>query len=169
VSFFQRSARRHRFVAHTVQVQKCIAPELISLADRLFADDADGAAFRNALRPFFITERPRIAILKGDEIWFHLEGPSFACGERTFPLGAQVFINCRGWLPLGPVDAADLHAVLREAIDAATYRWLIDRNLLDQVETFRARRDRPIDDEIALRQMAAAAGSIHPEEEPSDA
>jgi hypothetical protein len=74
VSFFQRSARRHRFVAHTVQIQKCIAPELISLADRLFADDADGAAFRNALRPFFITERPRIAILKGDEIWFHLDG-----------------------------------------------------------------------------------------------
>ena len=82
MSFFHRASRRHRFVAHTIQVQKCIAPELISLADRLFADDADGAAFRNALRPFFITERPRIAILKGDEIWFHLEGPRFDCKDR---------------------------------------------------------------------------------------
>ena len=169
MSFFHRASRRHRFVAHTVQVQKCIAPELISLADRLFADDADGAAFRNALRPFFITERPRIAILKGDEIWFHLEGPRFDCKDRTFPLGAQVFVDTRGWVQLGPVAAADLHSVLRVAIDAAAYQWLLDNNLLDRIETFRARRNRPIDDEVALRQMAAAAGSIHPEAEPSDA
>ncbi|MEP6868190.1 MAG: hypothetical protein ABJA20_06710 [Novosphingobium sp.] len=169
MSFFHLSSRRHRFVAHTVQVHKCIAPELISLADRLFADDADGAAFRNALRPFFITERPRIAILKGEEIWFHLEGPNFDCGDRTFPLGAQVFIDCRGWLQLGPVEAADLHAVLCEAIDAAAYRWLIDNNLLDEIEPLRARRNRLVDDEIALRQMAAAAGSIHPEGEASNA
>lgn len=169
MSIFHRLAPRHRFVTHTVQVQRCIAPELISLADRLFADDADGAAFRNALRPFFITERPRIAILKGEEIWFHLEGPIFDCGDRTFPLGAQVFIDCRGWLQLGPVTAADLHSVLREAIDAAAYQWLIANNLLDQIEPLRARRNRPIDDEVALRQMAAAAGSIHPEGEPSNA
>jgi len=55
------------------------------------------------------------------------------------------------------------------AIDAAAYQWLLDNNLLDRIETFRARRNRPIDDEVALRQMAAAAGSIHPEAEPSDA
>ncbi|WP_296676314.1 hypothetical protein [Novosphingobium sp.] len=169
MSIFHRLARRHRFVTHTVQVQRCIAPELISLADRLFADDADGAAFRNALRPFFITERPRIAILKGEEIWFHLEGPIFDCGARSFPLGAQVFIDCRGWLLLDPVAAADLHSVLREAIDAAAYQWLIGNNLLDQIEPLRPRRNRLIDDEIALRQMAAAAGSIHPEGEPNNA
>lgn len=169
MSIFQRAARRHRFVPHTVQVQKCIAPELIKLADRLFADNADGAAFRTALRPFFITERPRIAILKGEEIWFHLEGPLFDCGDKTFPLGAQIFVNCKGWLQLGPVEAADLHAVLREAIDAATYRWLISHDLLDAIETFRARRNRPMDDEIALRQMVAAASPVLPEGEPSDA
>ncbi|MFM5953327.1 MAG: hypothetical protein ACKOPE_03360 [Novosphingobium sp.] len=169
MSIFQRSARRHRFVPHTVQVQRCIAPELVSLADRLFADDADGAAFRNALRPFFLTERPRIAILKGDEIWFHLEGPQFECGDRTFPLGAQVFIDGRGWQLLGPVDAADLHSVLREAIDAATYRWLAGHGMLERIAPLRARRNRPVDDELALRQMAAAAGSVHQNAEPSDA
>lgn len=166
---FRRSSRKHRFISHTIHVRKCIAPQLVSLADRLFADDEDGDAFQTALRPFFLTERPRIAILKGDEIWFHLEGPLYDCGGRTFPLGAQVFVDHLGWLQLGPVDAGDLHARLRKAIDAAVFNWLIEHDLLDQCEPLRSRCNRPIDDEVALRQMADAAALIHPEAEPSDA
>ena len=83
--------------------------------------------------------------------------------------GAQVFVDHRGWLQLGPVEAADLHARLREAIDAAAFKWLIEHVLLDQCEPLRSRCNRPIDDEVALRQMADAAALIHPEAEPSDA
>ena len=169
MSIFRRSSRKHRFISHTIHVPKCIAPQLVSLADRLFADDSDGDAFQTALLPFFVTERPRIAILKGNEIWFHLEGPLHDCGGRTFPLGAQVFVDHRGCLQLGPVDAGDLHARLRKAIDEAAFNWLIEHDLLDQCEPLRSRCNRPIDDEVALRQMADAAALIHPEAEPSDA
>ena len=168
MSFFHRSQRYHRSVPHTVQVPKSLAVNLIPLIERLVADDDDGSALRTALRPFFLGERPRIAILKGEEVWFHLEGPQHECGGQVFPLGAQIFIAERGWLSLGPVDAAALHAKLREAIDTAAYRWIIERGLLDHVRPLRAERNRRVDDPLALRQMAAAAGSIQQESEPGD-
>lgn len=169
MSFFHRPQRNHRLVSHTVQVPKCLAVVLIPLVERLLADDDDGSALQSAVRPFFLGERPRIAILKGEEVWFHLEGPQYDCGGMTFPLGAQVFIANRGWFNLGPIQAAALHTQLREAIDSTAFRWIIEHDLLAHARPLRAERSRPIDDAIALRQMAAAAGSLHPEREQGDA
>lgn len=168
MSFFHRPQPSHRSVPHTVQVPKSLAVNLIPLIERLVADDDDGSALRTALRPFFLGERPRIAILKGEEVWFHLEGPQYECGGQVLPLGAQIFIADRGWLSLGPVDAVTLHAKLREAIDAAAYRWTIEQRLLDHVRPLRAERNRRVDDPLALRQVAAAAGAIQQESEPGD-
>lgn len=168
MSFFRRPPRSHRLVPRMVQIPKCLAVILMPLIERLVADDDDGSALRTAVRPFFFGERPRIAILKGEEVWFHLEGPQHECGGQVLPLGAQIFVADRGWLSLGPADAAALHATLREAIDAAAYRWIIERGLLDHVQPLRAERNRRVDDPLALRQMAAAAGSIQQESEPGD-
>lgn len=168
MSFFRRPPRSHRSVPHTIQVPKSLALNLIPLIERLVADDDDGSALRTAVRPFFFGERPRVTILKGEEVWFHLEGPQYECGGQVLPLGAQIFVADRGWLSLGPVDAAALHAKLRKAIDAAAYRWIIEWGLLDHVRPLRAERNRRVDDRLALRQMAAAAGSIQQESEPDD-
>lgn len=169
MSFFHRPTRSHRLVPHTLQIPKDLAIVLVPLVERLLADNEDGSALRTALRPFFLGERPRIAVLKGEDVCFHLEGPQYDCGGQTFPLGAQVFIGERGWLNLGPVEAAALHKLLREAIDTTTTRWIIERDLLDHVRPLRAERNRRVDDPLALRQMAAAAGLIHQEGEPGDA
>ena len=161
--FFQTKPKpKHRFVTHTIHVPKCIATILIALADRLFADDADGDAFQSAIRPFFNAERPRVAMLKGDDIWFNLEGPIHVCGDKKYPLGAQVHVDSLGWLNLGPVEATELHAHLREALDVAAYRWLMERDLLSHFDSCRVPRDRDFDDHVALRQMAAAASRTQP-------
>lgn len=165
--FFSRATHHHRYISHTVQIARCLADELVPLADRLFADTIDGAAFRFAIRPFFMGERPRAAILKGDDIWLYLEGPVYEIDGTQFPMGAQMIVSPSGWLSLGPVEAAELHTELRRVIDATTFRWLIQKGLLGDVEPLRPERDRKTDDPIALRQMAAAAGLSAPENEAS--
>ena len=165
--FFNRTTHHHRYISHTVQIPRCLADVLVPLADRLFADTIDGAAFQYAIRPFFLGERPRTAILKGDDIWIYLEGPVYEIDGESFPMGAQMIVSPSGWLSLGPVEAAELHAELRKVIDATAFRWLIQKGLLGEAEPTRPERDRKIDDTIALRQMAAAAGLSAPESEAS--
>lgn len=87
----------------------------------------------------------------------NLEGPIYDCGDKKYPLGAQVHVENLGWLNLGPIEAIELHAHLREAVDVAAYRWLIERDLLSHFDSCRTVRDREFDDYVSLRQMAAAA------------
>jgi hypothetical protein len=152
-----------RTIRRSFHVPTAIAAVLIPLVERLLADDADGDSFQTALRPFFLGERPRIAIIRGDDVALNVEGPRYKCGEETYPLGSQMFLDKLGWLNLGPVETEELHACLRAAIDAAAFRWLSEHGKIDQVKPSRQPRNRGIDDEIALRQMAAAASRNLPE------
>lgn len=139
------------------------------MANRLFADDHDGDTFQQALRPFFNGERPRIEILRGDDITFHLEGPKFVCGDKTYPLGAEVFIANEGWISLGPVEADSLLEQLRASLDVAAYKWLNEHGLGAEVDCERFRRDRKFDDPLALRRMVAEAERLQQEGRPKNA
>lgn len=133
-------------------------PTTFPIAERMSSGTHEAWSQLNAIRPFFIGERPLISIIKGDDIWVHVEGLEFDCGGTVYPLGAQVFIDKAGWLNLGPAEAIDLHQAIRRAVDAAAFRWLSERRKLELASPCRTPRNRPVDDEIALRQMAAAAG-----------
>lgn len=166
--FFRRKPKQYpRLIPHTVQVPSCVAFALIPMADRLFADDHDGDTFQQALRPFFSGERPRIEILRGDNITFHLEGPKFVCGEKTYPLGAEVFIANEGWISLGPVEANDMLSNLRVYLDVAAYKWLNDHNLTAEIDCARMGRDRKFDDPLAVRTMVADAERLQQEGRPN--
>lgn len=156
-----------RLIPHTIQVPRCVAFALIPLADRLFGDDDDGDTFQQALRPFFLGERPRIEILRGDDTTFYLEGPKFVCGEKTYPLGAEVFVDNRGWISLGPVEADSLLAQLRASLDVAAYKWLVEHDLAAELACERLRRDRKFDDPLAIRRMVADAERLQQEGRPN--
>jgi hypothetical protein len=152
-----------RTIRRSFQVPTAVAVVLVPLVERLLADDKDGASFQAAIRPFFNGERPRLEIIRGDDIVLNVEGPRYTCGEETYPLGSQLFLDKLGWLNLGPVETEVLRACLRAAIDAAAFRWLSENGKIDQVKPSRQPRNRGIDDEIALRQIAAAASRNLPE------
>lgn len=137
------------------------------MADRRFSDDHDGDTFQQALRPFFSDERPRIEILRGDGITFHLEGPEFVCGEKTYPLGAEVFIDNCGWISLGPVEADSMLSHLRASLDIAAYKWLNDHNLTDEIDHARMGRDLKFDNPLAVRRMVADAEGLQQEGRPN--
>jgi hypothetical protein len=75
---------------------------------------SNGGSDGNALRPFFLTERPRIAILKGDEIWSHLGGLKFDCEDQTFPL-RQTSYEADGATRYGVDMIAEGFAILAKA------------------------------------------------------
>lgn len=166
--FRKKPKQDPRLIPHTVRVPRCVAFALIPMVDRLFADDEDGDTFQQALRPFFNSERPRIEILSGDDITFHLEGPEFVCGEKTYPLGAEVFISNHGWISLGPVEAHDMLSHLRISLDVAAYTWLNDHDLTAEIDCARMGRDRKFDDPLAIRRMVANAERLQRERRPNN-
>lgn len=153
----------------SLRIDRGVAYHLVPIAERMSSGTHEASSQLNAIRPFFLSERPLISIIKGDDIWVHVEGPEYDCAGTIYPLGAQVFIDKAGWLNLGPAEAIHLHQAIRRAVDAAAYRWLSERRKLELASPCRSPRDRSVEDEIALRQMAAAAGQDHLVMEPSHA
>ena len=152
----------------TFRIDRAVAYHLIPIIEQLASGDHEARVRLNAIRPFFLGERPLVEIFKGDEIWVHIEGPLYTCGNMDFPLGGLVMADKAGWLNIGPVEATELLKRIRKSIDEVAFRWLSENAMIGPARSPRERRNRPIDDEIALHQMAAAAGSIHPVAEPSN-
>ena len=151
-----------RHATHRVSIPNDIGPIIRPLLDRLLADDADGMCLQTAIRPYFVGERPLVLILRGATTCLYVEGPWYAVGDRRFPLGAQLQTEF-GWFDLSPMQAAALIRLHEEALDVANLGWLTRENLLSEAQPTRYDRNRAVDDPIALRQMAAAAGSTPPE------
>ncbi|MDE2410712.1 MAG: hypothetical protein KGM18_02945 [Sphingomonadales bacterium] len=162
-------APRGDFIKRSIEIDRGVAYHLVPMIERMATGTHEAWCLLNAARQFFIDDRPLISIVKGDEIRMLVEGPEYTCDGTIYPLGAQVFVDKAGWLNLGPVEALDLQEAIRRAIDVAAFRWLSEHSKLGMAAPFRMPRDRPIDDEIALRQMAAAAGPDHRDGEPADA
>lgn len=157
------------FSKATFRIDRAVALHLVPIIEQLAPGDQEAWVQLNAIRPFFLGERPIVEIFKGDEIWVRIEGPIYTCGGIDFPLGGMVMADKVGWLNIGPVETIELLKRIRKAIDEAAFRWLSENAKIGQARSPRERRNRPIDDEVAFRQMAAAAGSIHREGEPSNA
>ena len=154
---FFRNPTRKNFIRHRFNIPTNEAITLVPIIERLLADHTDGDAFQQALRPFFNGERPRIAIISGHDVTLYVEGPRYVCGDKSYPLGAQLFLANLGWINVGPVETAELQTRLAASIDATVFRWLGEQGDNTAVHSCRVPRERPLEDEIALRQMAAAA------------
>ena len=153
-----------RNATHRVRIPTDIECILRPLLDRLLADDADGMCLQTTIRPYFVSERPLVLIERGDTTCLYVEGPWHSVGDQSFPLGAQLQTEV-GWLDLTPEQAANLIRLMRQAIDATAFRWLVQERQLSRAQPARHNRNRAIDDPLALRQMAAAAGDTSPETE----
>lgn len=149
----------------TIRIDREVVHYLLPIIERIAPGTNEAWTALDAIRPFFRDDRPVTTIMSGNDIRFHEEGPLTTCGGQTYPLGAQVFINRLGWLKLGPVDARDLHAALREANDTAGYRWIFERDKLSRATPCREPRVRAIDDYLARLEMEAAARAVPPESE----
>lgn len=153
-----------RHSTHRVRIPNDLGCILRPLLDRLLADDDDGDTFQKTIGPFFTAERPLVLIERGDTTRLYVEGPWYPVCDRSFPLGAQLATEV-GWFDLTSIEAAELIGKLREAIDATAFRWLIRKGKLSKVQQCRRDRNRAVDDPLALRQMAAAAGRLPQETE----
>jgi hypothetical protein len=145
-----------RFSTHRVRIPTNIECELRTMLDRLFADDDDSLSLQNTIRPYFVSERPLVLILRGATTCLYVEGPWYTVGDKRFPLGAQLLTEF-GWFDLSPVQAAGLIQLDNEAFDATAIRWLTQNGLLSTGQPARNDRNRVVDDPLALRQMADAA------------
>lgn len=155
---------RKRHTTHTVRIPTDIECELRRILDRMFADDDDGVSLQNTIRPYFVSERPLVLILRGATTCLYVEGPWYTVEGRSFPLGAQLQTEL-GWFDLSPSQAAELIRFYAEAMDATALRWLAQEGLLSDAQPARRDRNRAIDDQTALRRMVAAAGRTSPEAE----
>lgn len=152
----------------TFRIDRGIARDIIPIIERLAPGHHEAVTTLHAVLPFFRDERPVTAIVRGKDIMLYEEGPHFHCGKELYPLGGQLFVDRVGWLNLGPVATAELHARLCEAIDTAAYRWISERNALVRATPCRQPRVRAIDDYLAKLEMEAAAAATLPPESPAD-
>lgn len=143
---------------HRFRIPRDIECTLKPMLDRLLADNTDGASLIAAIRPHFGGERPRSEVIRGTTTRFYVEGPWYNVAELEFPLGGQLSFDHLGWLNLDPMQTSALRQRVREAVDDAIYRWAAAGNQLHHVSPCRRGRIRSLEDPLALRQMAAAAG-----------
>lgn len=156
-------ARSPRDIRVTFRIDRGIAPDVIPIIERLAPGTDEAVTALYAVLPYFRDERPITAIVRGKEITLYEEGPRFHCGKELYPLGGQLSVDRIGWINLGPVDTAALHARLREAIDTAAFRWVSERDKLALASPCRQPRVRAIDDYLAKLEMEAAVAAPLPE------
>jgi hypothetical protein len=152
-----------------VRIPRDIEHTANPIIDRLLAPTFDGACLFSAIRPLFGGERPRSEAIRGTTTRFYVEGPWYNVADISFPLGGQLWFEDAGWVNLDPVQAACLLKRGRDSFDDAAYRWAAEANLIGRATSCRRPRIRSLEDELALRQMAAAAGCAPPEGETHDA
>lgn len=155
------------YQTYTFRIDQQIAYYLVPMIERMAEGHHEAWALINAVRLHFADERPIIAVHAGEEARVYIEGPHYTVGEDAFPMGAQVAVGWAGWLNLDPIETLDLDRAIRKAIDETVFRWVSEHNLSGRSTPCRQPRNRELEDRIALRQMAAAAGRFDPESEAS--
>ncbi|MBU6394097.1 MAG: hypothetical protein KGQ75_05970 [Sphingomonadales bacterium] len=155
------------YQTYTFRIDQQIAYHLVPMIERMAGGHRDAWALVNAIRFHFADDRPIIASHAGIEARVYLEGPHQIFGDDVFPMGAQVAVGAAGWVNLDPIESSDLDRAIRRAIDDAVFRWVSEHNLTGRGSPCRQPRNRELEDHIALRQMAAAAGLSDRESEPS--
>lgn len=143
---------------HRFRIPRDVECTLKPMIDRLLADNTDGATLITAIRPLFGGERPRSEVIRGTTTRFYVEGPWYNIAELGLPLGGQLSFDHIGWTNLDPAQTKSLRQRVYEAVDDAIYRWAAAGNVLARATPCRLPRIRPLEDPLALRQMAAAAG-----------
>lgn len=137
------------------------------LVDLICQNDADGRAYRHALRHWRAGERPVIERYAGYKAWLEVEGPCYISGDQGYPLGSQLHDGSR-WFNLYPDDTNELVRNLREAIDQVLVRWTQMHPCKGMDLDIRELRERKIDDDTAREMIAMRGWSNRSEERGSD-
>jgi len=138
----------------TFSAPENIADEMRPLVAGLVADDADGRAYRSAIRHWLWSERPIIETFAGRRVALQVEGPEMIAGQHRFPMGGVISGIC-GWRRLGPIETKELLFDLRAEIDVTINRWLFKHALTDVPDFQRPSVDRARDDAEAIASMEA--------------
>ena len=130
----------------------CFAAPLIT---KLLADNEDGAAYRIALIPWHLAERPPLATYSGYVSRCQIDGPVQWANDRPVPLGG--LIDCAGVTArLNPFEAAALHERMQQANEAAIRAWARENDLYSRPAASE-RFNRRSDDRAAKAMIAAWA------------
>ena len=152
-------------------IVKPVAPadaEMIgNLLDLLAQDNADGRAYRHALRPWLWYERPVIERHVGGEYTLTVEGPVYVNDGIGYPLGSQLRADGK-WLELTPTETNQIVEQIRGEIDSILLRWMSQPRMAARRVNCRQSRFRPDDDQMARAMIASATRSTGPKEQVCD-
>lgn len=120
--------RRDRNLPYRASVDSRIAPYVMSLFDKLAADDEDSETYRTALVAWHRSERPPLALYDGDTSFCRIDGPLEWAGTHALPLGGLV-LTPGVTAHLDPFEAGELHDHMKSAIERAIRAWVVDHGL----------------------------------------
>ena len=137
------------------------------LVHMICEDNADGRAYRHAVRFWHPGMRPIVERIAGNEAWLEVEGPCCISHGLDYALGSQIYHKNR-WYQLYPAETNALALELRAAIDEVLAGWMINHPRSGYDFDYRVLRNRAIDDHTAYELIAADSRSCWSKEQGSD-
>lgn len=134
--------------------------ELVHLISQ---DNADGRAYRHAVRFWHPGMRPIVERIAGNDAWLEVEGPCCISHGLDYALGSQIYHKTR-WYQLYPRETNALAFELRAAIDEVLAGWVINHPTTAYDYDYRGQRNREIDDRASRELIAADSRSRRSEE-----
>ncbi|BBD98359.1 hypothetical protein SAMIE_1018600 [Sphingobium amiense] len=120
--------RRDRKITYRAFIDARVAPYVTPLLDRIVADDEDGDTLRNSLIPWRRSQRPPIAIYRGDVSTCRIDGPWQVVDRHWLPLGGLI-LTSGVTAHLNPFEARALHERMQQAIEKTVLAWVREHDL----------------------------------------
>lgn len=119
---------RDEKIMYRALIDARLAPHVTPLLDKLIADDEDGDTLRGALIPWRRSERPPIAIYRGDISTCRIDGPWQVADRHWFPLGGLI-LSPGVTAHLTPFEAEELDKQIQRTIEDAIVTWVREHDL----------------------------------------
>lgn len=120
--------RRDRKITYRAFINPRLAPYVTPLLDKIVADNEDGETLRNSLIPWRRSQRPPIAIYRGDISTCRIDGPWQVADDHWLPLGGLI-VTSGVTAHLNPFEAQALHKRMQQAIEDTTLAWVREHDL----------------------------------------
>ena len=151
ISLFDRACLRLGWIIRPVPSDD--TDRIVELVDLIRQDNADGRAYRHAVRFWHPGLRPIVERFAGHETRLEVEGPCYISCGISYALGSQILHRSR-WYSLQPKETNELAWQLREAIDETIARWVIDHADAGYDFDNRGQRNRAVEDHTARELIA---------------
>lgn len=149
------------------RIPKSDADRIAELVHLVCQDNADGRAYRHAVRFWHPGMRPIVERIAGNEAWLEVEGPCCISHGLDYALGSQIYHKTRRY-QLYPPETNALAVELRAAIEGVLAGWLINHPRSGYDFDYRVLRNRAIDDQTAHEMIVADSRSRWSKEQGCD-